>query len=185
MSIFKSFNSFFAVLLVLVMSFSSISCSSTSNLVITLSAISDACSAGLVVIQALEAAGKIDPVAANLAVQYVSIVSVAAEKSVTELDSSDTNAQKIQVIVDAFAAVATPAFGSGVSTTIVSIVNSVASAVQIFLQQLQSPAVTLAAKSAAPVSVTKLSHADKTLLKKALVKFHKTDLLAAQLLAKK
>lgn len=175
-------KSILAVFMACVMCLASVGCGTpTSNLITALNAVSDAASVAVVVTQALVATGQVDQATANLVSTYATSVSNAVNTSTTELNSKDTNAQKIAVITAAFAAVAAPAFGAN-APAVLAAINAVTAAINIFISQLNSSTVVTAAK-AAPHAPIVLNSADKAMLKKIKAKTAQT--LAAAVALKK
>jgi len=166
------------------MGLASVGCGTpASNLVVALNAVSDAASVAVVVTQALVATGKLDQATANLVSTYATSVATAVNTSTTELDSKDTNAEKIAVITSAFAQVAAPAFGSN-APTVLAAIQAVTAAINIFISQLNSSSVTSLAKLAPHVSPKMaMGRADKAMLKKIKTKTAQT--LAAAVALKK
>lgn len=98
----------------------------------------------------LEATGQIDPATATKITNYLTAVSTATSYAATELQSSDTPAQKATKIVQEFASVTAPVLPPGTAQTIISVVQAVTQAVANFLASIQpasavsgSPALTL------------------------------------------
>jgi len=173
-------KSMIAVFMAFVMALCSVGCGTpTSNLIVALNAVSDAASVAVVVTQALVATGKVDQATANLVATYSASVGTAVNTATTELNSTDTNAVKIEKVTAAFAAVAAPAFGAN-APEILAAINAVTAAINIFIQQLQGTSVTAAAK-AAPHAPIVLSHNDKMMIKKIHTKTAEMMAAAAKL----
>jgi len=159
--------------------------STPSNLITALNAVGDAASVVVVVTQALVATGTVSPDVAAQVSTYAIGVSGAVSTSIAELNSTDTNSVKIANITAAFAKVVTPAFGSN-APAVTAAINAVQAAIDIFLQQLGSQTVTMAAAKAPTVSpMLALSRADKSLLKKIETKAEATKVAAGKLVVKK
>jgi hypothetical protein len=177
-------KSIVSVLLVCTLILAGCGTSTPSNLVTALNAIGDAASVAVVVTEALVATGSVSPdVAAKVSV-YATGVSGAVTTSIAELNSTDTNPVKIANITAAFAKVAVPAFGSN-APAVSAAISAVQAALDIFLQQLNSPVVAAAAKAAPTASpMLVLNRADKSLLKKIGIKAEATKVAAATLVVK-
>jgi hypothetical protein len=156
----------------------------TSQLVTALNAVADASSVAVVVTQSLVALNKVSPDVANEVATYSQGVSTAVTTSVAELNSSDSNPVKISKITAAFAAVSAPAFGTQ-APAVTAAIQAVSTAINIFLNQLQSSGVLKAAAVAPGVKpVDLLKKGDKATLKKAVAKCAETS-AKAELLKKK
>lgn len=151
----------------------------TSDLITALSTVSDASSVAVVVTQSLVLVGKVDQSVADQVSEYASGISTAVQTSITELNSTNTNPQKIAAITAAFAKVATPAFGENAVQVNAAIV-AVSAAVKIFLNQLNNAGF-LKAANAAPTAKIKLESGDKAALKAIEKKVADTKLKAAKL----
>jgi hypothetical protein len=157
----------------------------TSQLVTALNAVADASSVAVVVTESLVALGKVSPQVAAQVSTYATGVNGAVTTSIAELNSTDPNPVKITKITAAFAAVATPAFGTQ-APAITAAINAVATAVEIFLGQLNSSTTVKLAKVAPKVAPTSLMvKGDKDLLKKIQAKVAETNAKAAKLVVKK
>lgn len=174
-------KSIIAVLMTLALCIFTVGCSTTSTLVTTLDAVSDAASVAVVVTQGLVATGSVDQTTANEVASYCTAVSTAVNESITELNSTDTNAVKIDLIVADFTQVATPAFGSDASQVSAAI-SAVSSAIQLFLNELHSTNVLLAAQThpTAPLSLA-MNRADRSTLKRIQAKTARTLAVAQKI----
>lgn len=162
-------KSILAVFMASVMALASVGCgTTTSNLITALNAVSDAASVAVVVTQALVATGAVSQADANLVSTYATGVATAVNTSTTELNSKDSNAEKIAVITTAFAEVAAPALGPN-SATIEAAIQAVVSTISIFIAQLNSSTVVTAAKLV-PHAPIVLNSADKAMIKKIKAK---------------
>ena len=177
-------KSMLAVFMAAVMCLTSIGCGTpASNLIVALNAVSDAASVAVVVTQALVVTGKVDQETADLVSTYSASVGTAVNTTMVELNSTDTNAQKIEKITAAFAQVAVPAMGKN-STAILAAINAVTAAINIFISHLNGAPVVAAAKLS-PHAAIVLNSSDKTLLKKIKTKNAETLAAAASLKVKK
>jgi hypothetical protein len=169
-------KSIVACFLATVLTLGSVACTppTVSTLVTTLSAVSDAASVAVVVAGTLTATGTLSPEEAGLVSTYATAVSTATTKSITELNSTDTNVVKVTVITEAFAVVAAPAFGPNVSPQIIAVTNAIGTAVQLFLNQLHASGALKMARLA-PHAVIKLEKGDKAKLKAIMVKATETS----------
>ena len=176
----KSILSVFMTMVLLVGSVLTTGCNTqTSDLVTALNAVSDAASVSVVVTSSLVALGKVDPAVADQVSQYAQGVGGAVNTSIAELNSADTNPQKIAAITAAFAKVATPAFGTN-ATQISAAIDAVQAAVKVFLSHLNSAGV-LKLANAAPTAPIKLAPGDKAMMKQMQKKTADTIAKAAAL----
>jgi len=165
---------FLAVMLSMLML---VGCSNqASNLILTLSAIQDASSVAVIVVNGMVAAGKIDPLTATTVNTYAKLVSGAVTVSITELGTTDTNTRKITVITQAFASLTAPHFGPNVSAQVQAIVQAIGTSIQLFLSQLGGTPSLMAKLT--PHAEIKLTSGDKALLKQIQVKSQNTIIMA-------
>jgi len=156
-----------------------------STLVTALNAVADAANVAVVVTSGLVATGTVSQAVATQVQTYATGVDGAVTTSIAELNSTDTNPVKIANITAAFAKVATPEFGTN-APAVSAVISAVTAALDIFLQQLNSTAVTSLAKANPTVAPTLLmSRGDKSMLKKIQAKVAETNALAAKLVVKK
>jgi hypothetical protein len=92
---------------------------------------------------------------------YLNAVSVATAKTVAELDSTDTSAQKAAAIEGYWVGVVVPGLPSSVSATAVAEIQAVNAAVQAFLAHLHGGAAHAIVAANQSVSLT---HADRAVL---------------------
>jgi hypothetical protein len=143
------------------------SCTPQQTAVTALEAVSLAATTAIPTIIALEAVGKVDPATAAVALQYAKAVSTASSLAATELNSSDTNAVKVSVVIADFEPVVAPSLGANVAPEVFAAVQAISSAIQLFITNLKSGQLVTAARGAsgvAQLNLVKLSHADKTKL---------------------
>ena len=174
-------KSIVAVLMVACLSFGTVGCSNqTSTLITSLNAVAEASSVAVVVVAGLQAAGKVSDADAALVTTLSVQVGTASNKSIAELNSADSNPQKITVISALFANIVIPQFNTGLSAaTVNGIVQAVAGAIQVFLGQLHGNAV-LTAAHAYPTEPIKLSRGDKNTIKAIQKKIAETNAAAVQ-----
>ncbi len=177
-----SMKSVVAVFMALVLCLASVGCGNgtQSNLITALNAVADAASVAVVVVDGLAATGKISPADAALVATYVTSVGTATNQSITELNSTDTNSVKIGKITGYFAVVAAPALPPSIGPLIGPIISAVVTTIDLFIHQLNGPAVVTAA-AAAPRAAIKLTGADKAALKSIQKKTAETTAKAAAL----
>jgi hypothetical protein len=120
----------------------------------------------LVVTAAGAAIDILDPSLAPIVAPYLSAVSSAVDYAITELDSSDPPAQKAAKIAQQFAAIAAPILPPGTASTIVSAIEAVASAVNVFLGSIGSTSKTAVALHTSDSKALSLSRADRDMLPK-------------------
>ena len=143
------------------------SCTPQQTTVTALEAVSIAATAAIPTIIALEAVGKIDPATATIALSYAKSVSTAASLSATELNSSDTNAVKVSVVIADFEPVVAPALGPNVAPEVTAAIQAISGAIELFISNLKNGLQLAAARGAsgvAQLNLVKISHADKTTL---------------------
>jgi hypothetical protein len=176
----KSFLVSFLTVVLICLSMTACTTPSTSNLVVALNAIADSSSVSVVIINGLAISGTVSPAVVAEVSAYAQGISGAVTTSITELNSADSNPQKIVAISTAFAAVAAPAFGPSTSPQIVAVINAVGSAVKLFLSQLNGPSLKTAA-TLAPHTKIVLEKGDKATLKKIQAKVAATKAKAIAL----
>lgn len=175
------FKSIVSVFMATILCLASVACTpaQTSSLVTALNTVSDAASVAVVITSSLVAVGKVDPSIGNQVSVYASGIGGAVNVSVTELNSNDTNPQKIAAITAAFTKVAVPVMGPN-GQQISAAIDAVSATVKIFLSHLNSAGVLKVAKNA-PTAKIVLSSSDKSMLKKIEQKTAKTLEVAAEL----
>jgi hypothetical protein len=132
---FKNVYNQAAIAVVLTIAMITSACN-VSGPILALDGVVAASTAAVAIVSALEVTGKVDAVTGSLVTSYASAVSKAASESVSELQSTDTNAVKFSKISAFFAAVAVPSLGNTNVTAVVNALQSIITAVNSFLQQL-------------------------------------------------
>lgn len=168
-------------LMVGVLSVSLIACqTSATPLVTSLNAVADAASVAVVAAAAFEAAGKLSPATATEIENLSSAVHTSVLATETELATTDTNIQKITVITQDFQPVLKFVVTGPDAVLLQAVVVAVTTTAQLFLGQLNSTPVLMAAKLA-PKAPIKLTHGDKVAMKAMNAKLVVTAAQAAKL----
>jgi len=138
-----------------------LSACSTSQLSTDLTVLSDACTAATVAVPIVEASGILPSGIGNIILAYTGAVSTAASQSAAELLTKDPVSVMDTKIIGYFADVAVPALGPTVGPEVQALVNAIASAVQLFLSQINSPTAVKLAHSVEGSKPLSLSMGDR------------------------
>jgi hypothetical protein len=133
-------------------------CQPSTALVSSLQAVEAAAEAAVPV---LSATGYIPAPLVPVVETYLNAVSVATAKTVAELDSTDTSAQKAAAIEGYWVGVVVPGLPSSVSASAVAEIQAVNAAVQAFLAHLHGGVAQAIVAANQSVSLT---HADRAVL---------------------
>lgn len=141
--------------------------SSCSAVTTTLEGIVDGATALEPIVAADAAAGQMPASTAALVMNYLEATSTAAANSVTEWESSDSDQVKIAAISANFAAVTAPVLGAGMSSVVVTSIDSISNLVVELMAQIKGA--TVGATSAASANL-KVSIVTKYKLNRAKTK---------------
>jgi hypothetical protein len=159
-----------------------LSACSTSQLSTDLTIVSDACSAATIAVPVLEASGVLPTGIGNIILAYTGAVSTAASQSAAELLTKDPVSVMDTKIIGYFADVAVPALGPTVGSEVQALVNAIASAVQLFLSQINSPAAVKLAHSVEGSKPLNLSTGDRHALGSLQKKLAATSIKAKSII---